>query len=72
MINSKMEYESTKEWIERFERQLNTPLPENDPIDPRARKIERDAIISMIESLRRELTEYEAQHQPSLVGADRK
>ncbi len=72
MICNELEYSITKEWAEQFEEQLNTPLPENDPIDPRARKIERDAIISMIKTLRRELAEYEAEHHLDLIGAEQR
>ncbi len=62
MINNEQDYQNTKEWIAQFEQNLATPLPENDPIDPRVRQIERDAYASMIGTLRREMAEYETRH----------
>ncbi|PZR95110.1 MAG: hypothetical protein DLM69_11940 [Candidatus Chloroheliales bacterium] len=67
MLGSQTEYEFTKEWVKKFERKLGAPRPEDDPIDPRARKIERDAIASTLEELREELAEYEAEHHLNLV-----
>ncbi|PZR97228.1 MAG: hypothetical protein DLM69_09915 [Candidatus Chloroheliales bacterium] len=63
MIKNEESYQATKEWIICFGEQLATPLPENDPIDPRARQIQRDAIKSMIENLRAQVAEYEARQQ---------
>lgn len=65
MIKNEQSYQATKEWIARFEEQLASPLPKDDPIDPRARRIERDAINSMIEDLRDQLRDYET-HQLQL------
>lgn len=72
MIANQQEYEITKKWVKKFERKLGAPLPEDDPIDPRARKIERDAIASTLEELREELANYEAEHRLNLAGAEQK
>ncbi len=72
MIANQQAYEITKEWVKKFERKLSAPLPEDDPIDPRARKIEYDAIAATIEELREEPAEYEAEHHLNLVGAEQR
>jgi hypothetical protein len=72
MISTLEQYEATQEWVATFERKLERLASRDDGEDPRVRKLEMDAYASMIESLRLELTEYEAQHHPSLVGADQK
>ncbi len=74
MIANQQEYEITQEWVKKFERKQNAPLPEDDPIDPRGRKIEHDAIAATIEELREELAVYEAAHHLDLdlVGAEQR
>jgi len=68
MISTSEQYEATQEWVAIFEKKLRRLAAKDDEVDPRVQKLEMDSYASMIESLRRELAEYEAQCQPNLVG----
>jgi hypothetical protein len=67
MISTPEQYKATQEWVAIFEGNLQRLSAKADAEDPRVLKMEMDACASMIESLREELTEYEAEHHLDLV-----
>ncbi len=72
MISTPEQYEATQELVADFEANLKRLTAKDDGEDPRVRKLEMDACALMIESLRRELTEYEAEHHLDIALAAQK
>ncbi|PZR98658.1 MAG: hypothetical protein DLM69_08405 [Candidatus Chloroheliales bacterium] len=70
MISTPEQYQATQEWVAKFESNLKRLSAKDAGEDPRVRKLEMDGYASFIESLREELTEYEAVHHLNLVGAE--
>ncbi len=72
MISTPDQYDYTRELITAFEEKLDWLDKNHLDEDPRVRKLERDGYASFVESLRLELAEYEAAHQPELAGAEQR
>ncbi len=72
MISTTEQYQITQEWVTKFENNLRRLSEKEEGEDPRVRKLEIDACASMIESLREELTEYEAEHHLDFALAEQK
>lgn len=72
MISTPEQYDHTKELITAFEEKLDWLDKNHLDEDPRVRKLEMDAYASFLESLRREITEYETTYHPDLVGSERR
>lgn len=72
MISTPEQYEATQEWVATFEENIKRLSAKDDGEDPRVRKLQMDAYASMIESLREELTEYEAAQHLDRVGTGQK